>query len=117
MGKCRRWVCLTLTADMLSKAALEYINGGDMDRAKEQLQDCPAAEASTQYLSFLVAVNTGREVAGELEEASVTHPATTAVEQILNCPDLDGKQLLLMGYTCCTSVGADTTARQHRRRA
>ncbi|BEJ03884.1 hypothetical protein CcaverHIS641_0110590 [Cutaneotrichosporon cavernicola] len=73
-SKCRR------------KAVLAYINGGDAERAKEQLQECPAGEASTQYLSFLVAINTSREIA-----------ATTAIEQILNCPDLDGKQLLLMG--------------------
>ncbi|GMK57614.1 hypothetical protein CspeluHIS016_0404480 [Cutaneotrichosporon spelunceum] len=47
---------------------------------------CAAGEASTQYLSFLVAIHTGREIA-----------ATTTIQHILNCPDLDGKQLLLMG--------------------
>ncbi|KLT44125.1 SPO22-domain-containing protein [Cutaneotrichosporon oleaginosum] len=73
-GKCRR------------KAALAYINGGDTERAKEQLQHCPAAEASTHYLSFLAAINSGREVV-----------ATAAIEQILNCPDLVCKHLLLMG--------------------
>lgn len=48
-----------------SKAILAYINAGDLERAKEQLQLCPPAEAATQYLSFLIAVNLGRELAGE----------------------------------------------------
>lgn len=52
---------------VFSKAVLAYIHGDDAERAKEQLQDCPAGDAATQYLSFLVAINTGRETAGEFQ--------------------------------------------------
>jgi hypothetical protein len=88
---------------VFSKAVLAYIHGDDAERAKEQLQDCPAGDAATQYLSFLVAINTGRETAGELQKSITTNPATTAIERILGCPDLDGKQLLLMGQVMARS--------------
>lgn len=57
-----------------SKATLAYINTGELERAKEQLQMCPPEEATTQYLSFLVAINLGREIAGEFWTCSGNSP-------------------------------------------
>jgi hypothetical protein len=41
------------------KAALCYIKSGDYGSAQDLIGQCPANEASTQYLSFLVAVQQG----------------------------------------------------------
>lgn len=62
-GEYVRWFCFADRS--FSKATLAYINAGELERATEQLQMCPPEDAATQYLSFLVAVNSGREIAGE----------------------------------------------------
>ncbi|KAL1408978.1 sporulation-specific protein 22 [Vanrija albida] len=67
------------------KAALCCINAGDFVAAQAHLEQCPATEASTHYLGFLIAAQQGRELA-----------AVSAIGAILNCKDLDSKQLLLM---------------------
>ncbi|WOO82767.1 uncharacterized protein LOC62_04G006253 [Vanrija pseudolonga] len=72
-SKCRR------------KAALCCINAGDFVAAQAHLDQSPATEASTHYLGFLIAAQQGRELA-----------AVSAISAILNCNDLDSKQLLLM---------------------
>lgn len=46
------------------KAALSHIHAGAFASAQHELDQCPSNEATTQYLSFLVAVHEGREVAG-----------------------------------------------------
>ncbi|CAD6576494.1 MAG: hypothetical protein TREMPRED_001694 [Tremellales sp. Tagirdzhanova-0007] len=71
----------------LRKAALCYVSCGDYGSAQDLIEQCPSSEASTQYLRFLSAVHQGEENA-----------ALDAVETIVDCVDLDGKQLLLMSY-------------------
>jgi hypothetical protein len=68
-----------------SKAALAYINAGDHEAAAKLIEQCPAGEAATQYLRFLVAINRGSV------EATIE-----AVHLIIECPDVQGKQLILM---------------------
>lgn len=67
------------------KAALLLIKAGDFAGAQTQLRHCPSTEAPTQYLYFLLAAEGGNETI-----------ATAAIEAILACEDLDGRQLLLM---------------------
>ncbi|ORY28125.1 hypothetical protein BCR39DRAFT_535556 [Naematelia encephala] len=67
------------------KAALCFINAGDFAQADEVLRSCAVDEAATQYLLFLAAIKQGLE-----------DKAIAAVRNIVRCPDLVGKQLLLM---------------------
>ncbi|RXK39419.1 hypothetical protein M231_03252 [Tremella mesenterica] len=67
------------------KAALCYIRAGDNSSARALLERCSPAEASTQYLSFLVALQQGDDTT-----------AIQAVKSIVSCPDLDGRQVVLM---------------------
>lgn len=55
-----------LLTDTISKAALCCINAGDFAAAQAHLDQCPATEASTHYLGFLIAAQQGRELAGSL---------------------------------------------------
>lgn len=68
-----------------SKAALAYINAGDYGAAARLTEQCPVGEATTQYLRFLVAINSGSVEA-----------AIEAVHHIIECSDVQGKQLILM---------------------
>ncbi|KAL7418298.1 sporulation-specific protein 22 [Cryptotrichosporon argae] len=67
------------------KAASFLMDGGDYAAAQGFIDLCPVHEASSQYLAFLNAVQQGQE-----------SRAVAAVESIMRCADLDGKQLLLM---------------------
>lgn len=74
------------------------INLGNMEKAQTLLDLCPATEASTQYLNFLVAATQNRPLGGEPLASLQLTEAMSAANAILTCPDLDAKQLLLMAY-------------------
>jgi len=68
-----------------------------MSAAQAQLDLCPPTESATQYLSFLIAATENRPLAGKSRLfKSSDLSAIAAVEAILTCDDLEGKQLLLM---------------------
>ncbi|WVQ84872.1 hypothetical protein IAT38_007035 [Cryptococcus sp. DSM 104549] len=69
----------------LRKAALCYIKVLDFTAALDLIKRCPSDEASTHYLAFLAAVRRDRQQA-----------AIDAVTAIVECPDLEGQQLVLM---------------------
>lgn len=70
---------------VISKAALAYINAEDYEAAARLIALCSAGEAATQYLRFLVAIHSGSVEA-----------AIEAVHLMIECSDVQGKQLILM---------------------
>ncbi|RSH91691.1 hypothetical protein EHS25_009060 [Saitozyma podzolica] len=79
------------------RAALAYINAGDYEAAARLIALCPAGEAATQYLRFLVAINSGSVKA-----------AIEAVHLMIECADVQGKQLILMA-SVAYEKGAEAT--------
>ena len=83
---------------MLSKAIMCYIQAEDFDRAIALLADCPAEEAATQYLRYVLAVKQGDADTGESGGRPRSLSAIACVRAIVRSPNLDRKHLLLMRY-------------------
>ncbi|WWC94693.1 hypothetical protein V866_001541 [Kwoniella sp. B9012] len=67
------------------KAVLCYIRSGDLTSAEKEWTQCPAGEASTQYLAFLVA-----------KRRDDIDKARAAINNIIACQDVQPSQILLI---------------------
>nr|XP_019003248.1 uncharacterized protein I203_04285 [Kwoniella mangroviensis CBS 8507]OCF66709.1 hypothetical protein I203_04285 [Kwoniella mangroviensis CBS 8507] len=67
------------------KAALCYIRSGDLTSAEKEIAQCPAGEASTQHLAFLIA-----------EKRDDIDKAKAAIINMIACQDVQPSQILLI---------------------
>ncbi|WVQ67172.1 uncharacterized protein L199_005367 [Kwoniella botswanensis] len=74
-----------ITSRCRRKAVLGYIRSGDLTSAEKELTQCPAGEASIQYLAFLIA-----------ERRDDIDKARAAIKNIIACQDVQPSQILLI---------------------
>ncbi|KAK6909597.1 hypothetical protein I203_103618 [Kwoniella mangroviensis CBS 8507] len=74
-----------ITTRCRRKAALCYIRSGDLTSAEKEIAQCPAGEASTQHLAFLIA-----------EKRDDIDKAKAAIINMIACQDVQPSQILLI---------------------